>query len=96
MALLLSFSFLLFFNDTAFGTEINQIGLLLAAVMLILFLLPNISLWLNQHVPKLWNETPKNKLLQFLRKSVLKDPAILRGFPQDEHSVTILAHRTGN
>ena len=77
LALLLSFSFLLFFNDTAFGTQVNQIGLLLAAVILILFLLPNISLWLHQHVPKLWNETPRNKLLQFLRKSVLK---ILQSF----------------
>ena len=77
LALLLSFSFLLFFNDTTFGTKTNQIGLLLAAVVLFLFLLPNISQWLHQHVPKLWNETPKNNILQFLRKSVLK---ILQSF----------------
>ena len=77
LALLLSFSFLLFFNDTTFGAQINQIGLLLAAVVLILFLLPNISQWLYQHVPKLWNETPGNKMLSYLRKGVLK---ILQSF----------------
>jgi len=77
LALLLSFSFLIFFNDTTFGAQINQIGLLLAAVVLILFLLPGISQWLNQRVPKLWNEAPKNKLLQFLRNGVLK---ILQSF----------------
>ncbi|MRS04422.1 hypothetical protein EG832_14580, partial [bacterium] len=77
LALLLSFSFLLFFNDTAFGAQINQIGLLLAAVVLILFLLPGISQWLNQHLPKIWNETPGNKILDFIRKSVLK---ILQSF----------------
>jgi len=77
LALLLSFSFLIFFNDTTFGAQINQIGLLLAAVVLILFLLPGISQWLHQHVPKLWNETPENKMLNFLRKGVLK---ILQSF----------------
>jgi uncharacterized protein (TIRG00374 family) len=77
LALLISFGFLLFFDTTELHDQSLSISLLLAGISLILFLLPNISLWLINHARGLEEKEYRSKLLNLVRKVSFK---ILRSF----------------